>query len=75
MALKATPKLVKEINVGDFISVRNVLKNTRELMRITHIRRTGTRYALNYADAHTGQEVDYLALHETDLVLILTSED
>lgn len=77
MALKVTPTLVKDVKVGDHFARRNVLKGKTELMRITLIRHNpgSTRYALNYADAKTGQQVDYLALNGDDTIEIIDLAD
>lgn len=74
MARKATLTKVTEVKVGDIISRRNVLRDTVEFFKITLIRNTGTRYALNYADAVTGQQVDYLALNADDEIYIITED-
>jgi hypothetical protein len=74
MALKVTPTLAENVKVGDFISRRNVLKNRVELYRITLIRNSGDTFAFNYADAHTGQQVDYIRISRGDSINIITSE-
>jgi hypothetical protein len=74
MAKKATLTKVTDVKVGDIISRRNVLKDQVEFFKITYIRNTGTRYALNYADAVTGQQVDYLALDGDDEIHIITED-
>jgi hypothetical protein len=74
MAKKATLTKVTDVKVGDIISRRNVLKDQVEFFTITYIRNTGTRYALNYADAVTGQQVSDLRLDADDEIYIITED-
>jgi hypothetical protein len=74
MAKKATLTRVEDVKVGDIISRRNVLRDTVEFFEICLIRNSGDTFALNYKDAATGQQVDYLRLNRNDEIYIITED-
>lgn len=65
MARKATTVKAEDVKVGDLIY------NGQGLMKINFIR-FGSRYAFNYADAVTGEEVNYFTADKGDLITIIT---
>lgn len=71
MARKATTVPVEDVKVGDLIY------NGQGLMRINFIRHNpgSVRYAFNYADAVTGQEVNYFTADAGDHVTIITTTE
>lgn len=66
MARKATTVKAEDVKVGDLIY------NGQGLMKITYIR-FGSRYAFNYADPITGQEVNYFTANKGELITIITT--
>ena len=75
MARKATPTPAQFVKVGDHIIRRNVLKGSFDLMTICQIRKGGSRIVFDYADAVTGQQVDYFWVEDKNDVIQIITED
>lgn len=71
---KVTETLAENVTEGQHIVVRDVLKGTWPLMTITYIRNTGDRFAFNYADAVTGQQVDHFVAQRGEIINIITED-
>lgn len=74
MARKVTETLAENVTTGQHIVHRDVLKNTWDLMTITYIRTSGDRYTFNYADAVTGQQVNYFVAQRGEMINIITED-
>ena len=74
MALKSTAKLAEDIKVGDIITNYNVMQKRVDKFVISLVRNTGDRFAFNYADPDTGQQVNYFTAQRGETIFVITED-
>lgn len=77
MTLKSISVPVENLKVGDIITNYNVMERKVDRFKISLIRNSAgsDRFAVNYADPDTGQEVNYFTADRGDEIFIIRDVD